>query len=76
MKMSYHTSSLPRFAPVAPEVNAKALASGKQHENDARTLFEFTSGVNVIESPIIYRTKVCVPPALPMVYAVTAMALS
>ncbi|MGQ0422411.1 YqaJ viral recombinase family protein [Bacillus sp. HC-Mk] len=39
---------------MAPEVNAKALAWGKQYENDARTLFEFTSGVNVIESPIIF----------------------
>lgn len=42
---------------VAPEVNAKALAWGKQYENDARTLFEFTSGVNVTESPIIYRDE-------------------
>ncbi len=39
------------------EVNAKALAWGKQYENDARTLFEFTSGVNVTESPIIYRDE-------------------
>ncbi len=39
---------------MAPEVNAKALAWGKQYENDARTLFEFTSGVNVTESPLVY----------------------
>ncbi|RZY07575.1 hypothetical protein EXX41_13410 [Escherichia coli] len=42
---------------MAPEVNAKALAWGKQYENDARALFEFTSGVNVTESPIIYRDE-------------------
>ncbi len=30
---------------------------GKQYENDARALFEFTSGVNVTESPIIYRDE-------------------
>ncbi|MGQ7145261.1 YqaJ viral recombinase family protein, partial [Escherichia sp. SS-MK2] len=56
MKMSYfHTLLAEVCTGVAPEVNAKALAWGKQYENDARTLFEFTSGVNVIESPIIYR---------------------
>ncbi len=38
-------------------VDTKALAWGKQYENDARTLFEFTSGVNVTESPIIYRDE-------------------
>ncbi len=52
MKMSYfHTLLAEVCTGVAPEVNAKALAWGKQYENDARTLFEFTSGVNVIESP-------------------------
>ncbi|CDL29077.1 putative enzyme; Integration, recombination (Phage or Prophage Related) [Escherichia coli ISC7] len=75
--MSYfHTLLAEVCTGVAPEVNAKALAWEKQYENDARTLFEFTSGVNVTESPIIYRDEVCAPPALPMVYAVTAMALS
>ena len=55
MKMSYfHTLLAEVCTGVAPEVNAKALAWGKQYENDARTLFEFTSGVNVTESPIIY----------------------
>lgn len=39
---------------VALEVNAKALAWGKQYENDARILFEFIFGVNVIEFLIIY----------------------
>ncbi|EPT5936649.1 YqaJ viral recombinase family protein, partial [Escherichia coli] len=58
MKMSYfHTLLAEVCTGVAPEVNAKALAWGKQYENDARTLFEFTSGVNVIESPIIYRDE-------------------
>lgn len=58
MKMSYfHTLLAEVCTGVAPEVNAKALAWGKQYENDARTLFEFTSGVNVTESPIIYRDE-------------------
>lgn len=77
MKMSYfHTLLAEVCTGVAPEVNAKALAWGKQYENDARTLFKFTSGVNVTESRSSIATKVCAPPALPMVYAVTAMALS
>ncbi|EIP2325988.1 YqaJ viral recombinase family protein, partial [Escherichia coli] len=57
MKMSFHTLLAEVCTGVAPEVNAKALAWGKQYENDARTLFEFTSGVNVTESPIIYRDE-------------------
>lgn len=58
MKMSYfHTLLAEVCTGVAPEVNAKALARGKQYENDARTLFKFTSGVNVTESPIIYRDE-------------------
>ena len=58
MKMSYfHTLLAEVCTGVAPEVNAKALAWGKQYENDARALFEFTSGVNVTESPIIYRDE-------------------
>ncbi|EQC0314777.1 YqaJ viral recombinase family protein, partial [Escherichia coli] len=58
MKMSYfHTLLAEVCTGVAPEVNAKALAWGKQYENDARALFEFTSGVDVTESPIIYRDE-------------------
>lgn len=58
MKMSYlHPLLAEVCTGVAPEVNAKALAWGKQYENDARALFEFTSGVNVTESPIIYRDE-------------------
>ncbi len=78
MKMSYfHTLLAEVCTGVAPEVNAKALATGKQYENDARTLFEFTSSVNITESPIIYRDEnMRAPPALPMVYAVTATALN
>ena len=77
MKMSYfHTLLAEVCTGVAPEVNAKALAWGKQYENDARTLFKFTSGVNVTESPIIYRRRKYAHRLLsPMVYAVTAMAL-
>lgn len=56
MKMSYfHTLLAEVCTGVAPEVNAKALAWGKQYEDDARTLFEFTTGVTVTESPIIFR---------------------
>ena len=58
MKMSYfHTLLAKVCTGVAPEVNAKVLAWGKQYDNDARTLFEFTSGVNITESPIIYRDE-------------------
>ncbi len=39
------------------KLTLKRWPGGKQYENDARTLFEFTSGVNVIESPIIYRDE-------------------
>lgn len=42
----------------SPEVNAKALAWGKQHEESARRLFEFTANVSVIEAPILYRDEV------------------
>lgn len=56
MKKAYfHTLLAEVCTGVSPEVNAKALAWGKQHEMDARTLFEFTSGVQVTEAPIIYR---------------------
>lgn len=58
MKMSYfHTLLAKVCTGVAPEVNAKVLAWGKQYDNDAKALFEFTSGVNVTESPIIYRDE-------------------
>lgn len=58
MKMSYfHTLLAEVCTGVAPEVNAKALAWGKQYEEDARTLFEFTTGVSVIESPILFRDE-------------------
>ena len=58
MKMSYfHTLLAEVCTGVAPEVNAKVLAWGKQYDNDAKALFEFTSGVNVTESPIIYRDE-------------------
>ena len=52
MKMSYfHTLLAEVCTGAAPEVNAKALAWGKQYEDDARTLFEFTTDVQVTESP-------------------------
>ncbi|ELY5914840.1 YqaJ viral recombinase family protein [Cronobacter sakazakii] len=58
MKMSYfHTLLAEVCTGVAPEVNAKALAWGKQYEDDARALFEFTVGVQVAESPIIYKDE-------------------
>lgn len=58
MKKAYfHTLLAEVCTGVSPEVNAKALAWGKQHEMDARTLFEFTSGVQVTEAPIIYRDE-------------------
>lgn len=51
MKMSYfHTLLAEVCTGVAPEVNAKALAWGKQYEEGARTLFEFTTDVKVTES--------------------------
>ncbi|WP_241610254.1 YqaJ viral recombinase family protein [Rosenbergiella epipactidis] len=37
------------------EVAAKPLAWGKEHESSARTLFEFTSGVDVSDASIIYK---------------------
>jgi len=56
MKKAYfHTLIAEVCTGVAPEVNAKALAWGKQHEMDARTLFEFTAGVQVTEAPILYK---------------------
>ena len=56
MKFSYfHTLIAEVCTGVAPEVNAKALAWGKQFEVDARMLFEFTAGVQVTEAPILYR---------------------
>ena len=58
MKMSYfHTLLAEVCTGVAPEVNAKALAWGKQYEEDARTLFEFTTDVKVTESPILFRDE-------------------
>lgn len=58
MKMSYFHELLAEVCTgVAPEVNAKALAWGKQHEDAARALFEFTSGVDVAEAPILYRDE-------------------
>lgn len=58
MKMSYlHTLLAEVCTGVAPEVNAKALSWGKQHEDAARALFEFTSGVDVTEAPILYRDE-------------------
>lgn len=58
MKMSYfHTLLAEVCTGVAPEVNAKPLAWGKQYEDDARALFEFSSCVGVIESPILFRDE-------------------
>lgn len=58
MKMSYfHTLLAEVCTGVAPEVNAKALAWGKQYEEDARALFEFTTNVKVTESPILFRDE-------------------
>ncbi|WP_440864579.1 lambda exonuclease family protein [Symbiopectobacterium purcellii] len=58
MKMSYFLTLLAEVCTgVAPEVNAKALAWGKEHEDDARTVFEFTAGVTVASAPIIYRDE-------------------
>ena len=58
MKMSYlHTLLAEVCTGVAPEVNAKALSWGKQYEEDARSLFEFTSNVSVTESPILFRVN-------------------
>ena len=56
MKMSYfHTLLAEVCTGVAPEVNAKALAWGKQNEESARILFEFTTGVQVTEAPILFK---------------------
>ncbi|WP_407230953.1 YqaJ viral recombinase family protein [Escherichia coli] len=58
MKMSYFHTLLLRFAPVwLRKLMLRRWPWGKQYENDARTLFKFTSGVNVTESPIIYRDE-------------------
>ncbi|WKL60394.1 YqaJ viral recombinase family protein [Klebsiella variicola] len=58
MKISYfHTLLAEVCTGVAPEVNAKSLAWGKQYEDDARALFKFTSCVDVIESPILFRDE-------------------
>ncbi|WP_313440069.1 lambda exonuclease family protein [Atlantibacter hermannii] len=58
MKMSYfHTLLAEVCTGVAPEVNAKALAWGKQFEGDARALFEFTASVEVTEAPLLYRDE-------------------
>ncbi|OKP30176.1 lambda exonuclease family protein [Serratia fonticola] len=42
---------------IAPEVKARPLAWGKDHEDEARSLFEFIFGVTVKDSPIIYRDE-------------------
>lgn len=58
MKMSYFLTLLAEVCTgVAPEVNARALAWGKQYEDDARTLFEFTTDVKVTGSPILFRDE-------------------
>lgn len=58
MKMSYfHTLLAEVCTGVAPEVNAKSLAWGKQHEEAARTLFEFTASVDVTEAPILFKDE-------------------
>ncbi|KAB8312970.1 exonuclease [Erwinia endophytica] len=58
MKMSYfHTLLAEVCTGVSPEVNAKPLEWGKQHEDAARALFEFTSGVQVTEAPILFRDE-------------------
>lgn len=54
-KSCFHTLIAEVCTGESPEVNARPLAWGKQHEADARTLFEFTSGVQVSEAPILYR---------------------
>ena len=77
MKMSYfHTLLAEVCTGVAPEVNAKALAWGKQYENDARTLLSSLPALMLLNPRSSIATKVCAPPALPMVYAVTATALN
>lgn len=56
MKISYfHTLLGEVCTGVAPEVNAKALAWGKEHEESARMLFEFTTGVNVAQASILFK---------------------
>jgi hypothetical protein len=56
MKLTYFYSLLGEICTgQAAEVNAKTLAWGKQHEDSARALFEFTAGVSVAEAPILYR---------------------
>lgn len=58
MKKSYFNTLIAEVCTGSyPEVNAKALAWGKQWEDEARTLFEFTSGVKVSEAAIIYRDE-------------------
>ncbi len=58
MKMSYfHTLLAEICTGVARKLTLRRWPRGKQYENDARALFEFTSGVNVTESPIIYRDE-------------------
>ncbi|MGV3346370.1 lambda exonuclease family protein [Enterobacteriaceae bacterium LUAb1] len=56
MKTSYfHTLLAEVCTGMAPEVNAKPLEWGRKHEESARKLFEFTSGIQVAETPVIYR---------------------
>lgn len=58
MKMSYfHTLLAEVCTGVSPEVNAKALSWGKQNEDSARTLFEFTTDVQVTEAPILFKDE-------------------
>lgn len=77
MKMSYfHTLLAEVCTGVASEVNAKALAWGKQYEEDARTLFEFTTDVKVTESPILFRDESMRTACSLTAFAVTISALS
>ncbi len=77
MKMSYfHTLLAEVCTGAAPEVNAKALA----WENSTRTTPEPSlsslPALMLLNPQSSIATKVCAPPALPMVYAVTATALN
>jgi len=58
MKLTYFYTLLGEICTgSSPEVNAKSLAWGKQNEEAARTLFEFTTGVDVTEAPILYKDE-------------------
>lgn len=54
-KMSYFNTLIAEICTgQAPEVKAKPLAWGKDNEEASRRLFEFTTGVTVIDVPIIF----------------------